>query len=226
MHGFVIRLLVGRCALVAVLSILPAALAGAAHPMDGLNLSNPIHGEPVKMDDVKGKVILLEYWGINCGPCLASFPHLIEKQSKYEKTGRFMVIASHVQSNSQAAAEFCQQKNANFTVYHQLRVPAAPCGRGIPHAAIIDHTGAVVAQGHPMQLMQQLDQYIAKAPGQFSELVGDLTPQHHVRVAKKLEPGKSIASAYGSLRQAAPCRTTLPAIRRLPPRPRPAPAAT
>lgn len=43
--------------------------------------------KPVSMEDLKGKVVLLDFWAVWCGPCIATFPHLIEWHEKFADKG-------------------------------------------------------------------------------------------------------------------------------------------
>lgn len=52
-------------------------------------------GEKVKLADLKGKYVLLEFWGYWCGPCVHSMPVLIELHEKFADKG-LAIIGVHV----------------------------------------------------------------------------------------------------------------------------------
>jgi uncharacterized protein (TIGR03067 family) len=51
-------------------------------------------GAPVKLADLKGKYVLLEFWGYWCGPCVGSMPVLIELHEKFADKG-LVIIGVH-----------------------------------------------------------------------------------------------------------------------------------
>ena len=46
-----------------------------------------VDGEKFRLKDMKGKVLLLNFWGTWCGPCRREIPDFVKLQSKYKKNG-------------------------------------------------------------------------------------------------------------------------------------------
>jgi thiol-disulfide isomerase/thioredoxin len=51
------------------------------------------NGDPITEKELEGKVVLIDFWAVWCGPCIATFPHLREWQDKYSDKG-FVVIGA------------------------------------------------------------------------------------------------------------------------------------
>lgn len=52
-------------------------------------------GKPVQLSELKGKLVLLDFWGYWCGPCVAEMPILIKLHERYHDKG-LAIIGVHV----------------------------------------------------------------------------------------------------------------------------------
>lgn len=57
-------------------------------------------GKPVKLADLKGKYVLLEFWGYWCSPCVGSMPILIDIHEKLAAKG-LVIIGVHVDGDGE-----------------------------------------------------------------------------------------------------------------------------
>jgi len=65
-----------------------AALEGK--PMPALDPTEWVNGE-VKLADMKGKVVIVDFYATWCGPCMAAIPHNNELLKKYKDKGLVIV---------------------------------------------------------------------------------------------------------------------------------------
>lgn len=121
------------------------ALTQAAEPAPALNL--PTENGSVSLSDLKGKVVLLDFWASWCGPCRQSFPWMNDMQAKYSDQG-FEVVAVNLDQDKEAATEFLDQIPANFTIAYDTEgaTPEAYKVMGMPSAYLIDRDGNIHSQ--------------------------------------------------------------------------------
>lgn len=66
-------------------------------------------------DDLKGKIVLVDFWASWCGPCKESFPAMEELQKTYGEKG-LVVLAVNLDEEKSAMDDFLKQNKVNFTV--------------------------------------------------------------------------------------------------------------
>ncbi|MHC5536989.1 redoxin domain-containing protein [Singulisphaera rosea] len=64
-------------------------------------------GRPVRLADFRGKVVLLDFWGFWCGPCIRDMPKLMDLHRRFE--GRPLVIIGLHDGSIQSEAEYDQK---------------------------------------------------------------------------------------------------------------------
>ncbi len=161
-----------------------------------------VYGEKISADDLRGKVVFFEYWGIHCPPCRTAMPHLVEMQRKYGSKG-FIVIGSHVQMMSPDVAKYCKENKINFPVYSQKHLPQAALQGGIPYSALIGADGRLIAKGHPSQLYGLVEDAVAQAAKGYPILDGVELDKYKSLEKTIVSTGTNVEAKVEGLRKAA-----------------------
>jgi peroxiredoxin len=127
-----------------VLSATPAAAAvapGAAAPSFALPARD---GGRVQLEDLRGQVVMLNFWATWCGPCRQEMPLLAQLQQKYEPLG-FTLLGVNVEPDSAAAVAWLKGVPVNFPILFDTdSAVASRFGvEGMPSSVLIDRTGKV-----------------------------------------------------------------------------------
>lgn len=143
-----------------------AATAHAAATLDGFQPGSHVSGPKIDPADLKGRVVLVEYWGVNCPPCLASIPHLSALQEKYGRD-QFVIVANHCQSadNAQTASVFKSRGGSDLiSVINHGSLSGADVS-GIPHCFLFNHEGKLIYDGSPSGLDAPVESAVKSSPG-------------------------------------------------------------
>ena len=119
--------------------------------LDGVNLGTHVHGPEVDAEDLAGKVVVFEYWGDRCGPCLNAIPHLVDVQEEHGDD--LVIVANQVWTQDVAAARRAWTNaggNASVAVINHGALDGAPRRMPVPRSFIFDHEGELLWTGHPM----------------------------------------------------------------------------
>lgn len=79
-----------------------------------------LDGEEFKLEDQKGKVVLINLWAVWCMPCIKEIPHLNEMQEKYKDKG-FVVVA--LNTGDDLGEKESVENVRRFVKKHDMRYP-------------------------------------------------------------------------------------------------------
>lgn len=104
-----------------------------------------LSGEKVSLDDLRGKVVLLDFWATWCGPCVDSVPDLRNLHKKYAKDPSFTLIGVSADRDDRVWREFTVDNKMVWTQYRDKdrSILRAFDIRSFPTYVIIDHEGIV-----------------------------------------------------------------------------------
>lgn len=130
----------------------------------GIQLGPQVSGPPVTPDALAHRVVLLEFWGVNCPPCIASMPKLEEMHRQLGPSG-LVVIGAHAQGGpADVVRRTAAELGVTFPIVEQAQVAGGGDFSGIPHCMLFDHSGACVFRGSPFDVHQAVAAAVAAAP--------------------------------------------------------------
>ena len=133
-------------ALLAAGASLHAAEATPSAQLSQFKLGAYITGPQSTLAEATGKAVLIDAWGIHCGPCLASLPD-IEKIAKRYKN-KMLVFGAHSQAGTDDEVKEVVKKNKlSYTITQGVTSPVP--FSGIPRVFVFDPAGALVFTGSP-----------------------------------------------------------------------------
>lgn len=103
-------------------------------------------GEHITLEDLRGKVVLLDFWGTWCPPCVESVPELRNLHKRYSKEGSpFVLIGISSDGDEDEWKEFTAKNKMIWPQYldKDRRIQRAFGVRSFPTYIVIDHEGVV-----------------------------------------------------------------------------------
>lgn len=131
---------------------LPPGYNPAAHsenPMAPDFTLPTVDGKELKLSDLKGKVVVLDFWATWCPPCRRGIPDLIELKKEYKDQG-FEIVGISVDKITRGTegriVPFMKEYGINYPVVHGDMSVAQKFGgiRSIPTSFVIDRKGKII----------------------------------------------------------------------------------
>ncbi len=139
-----------RCWSLAVIGVVLLGLLGMAgrpplvgSPAPEIVLQD-LQGREVKLSDLRGKIVLLNFWATWCKPCKEEMPAMQTSYEKLRDQG-FVVLAVNELEDAEKVAEHIRTHGHTFPVVmdHDNRVANRYGVVGLPASFLIDQQGIV-----------------------------------------------------------------------------------
>ena len=126
------------------LAATPRATVGSEAPAFALA---DLDGNPVRLEDLRGRPVVVNFWASWCGPCVEEFPLLREAADRHAAEG-LEVVGIVYQDRSEAARDFMARNGATWPAAMDPgdRVAAAYGILGAPETFFIGRDGTIVAR--------------------------------------------------------------------------------
>ena len=124
--------------------------ASAAPPQEMELLLNTVDGKTLRLADLRGKVVLVNFWATWCPPCLEEIPVLVRFQEQFADKGVVVVGVDFMdQTSLEGLRQFIAEHQINYPIVYgdsvRLNQLAKGLGGvfGLPVTKLLDRQGQV-----------------------------------------------------------------------------------
>jgi cytochrome c biogenesis protein CcmG/thiol:disulfide interchange protein DsbE len=141
-----------------------AAVAAKGHDAPDFVLTD-LQGQTVKLSDLRGKAVVLNFWATWCPPCKQEIPWLVELQKRYGGQGLQIVGVSMDDGDPKDVVKFAAENSINYPVLIGEEKVAEQYG-GIdylPTTFYIDRNGVVLDRVFGQPEREEIEQNVKRA---------------------------------------------------------------
>lgn len=121
-----------------------------------------LDGNPVRLADLRGRPVIVNFWASWCGPCVEEFPLLRDAAARHADDG-LAIVGIVFQDRSEAARDFMARNGGTWPAAMDPgdRVASAYGILGPPETFFIGRDGAIVARQIGQFSAESLDAKVA-----------------------------------------------------------------
>jgi len=102
-------------------------------------------GELISTENLKGKIVFINFWATWCPPCLAEMPSIQNLYNRFKNDKRIVFIMADVDHKLKESTSFLSKRSIDLPVYEPHSLPGNALYDGtLPTTLIIDKEGMVL----------------------------------------------------------------------------------
>ncbi|WP_225539063.1 TlpA family protein disulfide reductase [Empedobacter stercoris] len=103
-----------------------------------------VDGKAVNMEDLKGKVVFMNFWATWCPPCIAEMPSIQTLYDKVKEDKDIVILTVEVEGKRDKVAKFMERKKLSLpVVYPNSSIPTEFFNGSLPTTIILDKKGNI-----------------------------------------------------------------------------------
>ena len=124
-----------------------------------------LDGKNVRLSDLRGKAVLLNFWATWCGPCKIETPWLVELQKQYGSQGLQVIGVAMDDSSKEDIAKFAKEMGMNYPVLIGKEAVGDAYGGvpALPETFFIGRDGKIVGKIMGLESESEIEDSIKKA---------------------------------------------------------------
>ena len=125
-----------------------------------------LNGKSWTLKDLKGKVVMVNFWATWCPPCQKEMPDLEALYNKYKDSGFvILAISQDDETDKEKVAPFVAERKITYPIFLD---PAQKVGKefevnGIPKSFVYNRDGILVTESIDMRTRRQFEEMLAQA---------------------------------------------------------------
>jgi thiol-disulfide isomerase/thioredoxin len=142
-----------------------------------------LDGKSMRLSDLRGKAVLLNFWATWCGPCKIETPWLVDLQNQYGSQGLQVVGVAMDDSGKEDIAKFAKEMGVNYPVLLGKESVGDAYGGipALPESFFIGRDGKIVDKIIGLRGKAEIEDSIRKAldtPAGSAPAAASLQPQN------------------------------------------------
>lgn len=108
-----------------------------------------INGQTIRLNDLRGKVVLVNFWATSCSICLAEMPDLIRTYRQYRKRGLEIIAVAMPYDRADLIKQYVARHGLPFPVVWDSQGDVSRAFRdviGTPTTFIVDKQGQLISK--------------------------------------------------------------------------------